>query len=91
MGVALAYPVCGFCIDLFDWPSVFYLSGLVVIGWYLLWLLLVFDSPDKHPRIDSIEREDILASIGSAVTERKVSLFIKSLYMLFLKLKVGKI
>ena len=37
--------------------------GILGIVWYVFWLLLVFDSPAKHPRISKSEREYIESGI----------------------------
>ena len=39
------------------WESVFYVFGSLGVLWFLAWSLLVFDGPDKHPRISHDERE----------------------------------
>ena len=39
------------------WESVFYVFGSLGVLWFLAWSLLVFDGPDKHPRISHDEKE----------------------------------
>ena len=44
--------------DIFGgWPSVFYIPGIITVAWTVCWFLLVFDSPDEHPRITREEKE----------------------------------
>ena len=38
-------------------------TGSIGVLWFLLWLLLGFDSPATHPRISEKERKYIEASI----------------------------
>ena len=40
--------------------------GILGIIWYVFWLLLVFDSPAKHPRISKSEKEYIEFGISGA-------------------------
>ena len=43
------------------WPSIFYMSGGISILFCFIWSLMVFDSPNQHPRISQREREFIIA------------------------------
>ena len=40
--------------------------GILGIIWYIFWLLLIFDSPAKHPRISEREKEHIESGIADA-------------------------
>ncbi|KAG8180929.1 hypothetical protein JTE90_013935 [Oedothorax gibbosus] len=33
------------------WPSVFYVFGTVTVLWFVLWIILVYETPDEHPSI----------------------------------------
>ncbi|GIY75444.1 putative inorganic phosphate cotransporter [Caerostris extrusa] len=37
------------------WPSVFYICGALGCVWFVLWALLIFETPESHPRISSEE------------------------------------
>lgn len=56
VGAAITYPLCGFLINWFDWPSVYYVTGVVGVIWFITWWLLVHDSPEQHPRISEKEK-----------------------------------
>nr|CAD7399206.1 unnamed protein product [Timema poppensis] len=73
LGSALTLPLCGQLIHWFGWPSVFYVTGVLGTLWYTAWVLFMFDSPEKHPRISSSERNYILEQIGKAKTNEKLS------------------
>ena len=45
------------------WPSLFYLPGICSGVWILAWLLLMFDSPQVHPRISQEERDYLVQSL----------------------------
>ncbi|KAL3863143.1 hypothetical protein ACJMK2_004912 [Sinanodonta woodiana] len=46
------------------WPSIFYVLGMMSLVWFVLWMLLVSDTPVQHKRISQIEREYILQSLS---------------------------
>ena len=41
----------------FGWESAFYATGAITFAWFAFWLLLVFDTPETHPRISPEEKE----------------------------------
>ena len=52
-------PLVGYLctVALWDgWPLGFYANGILAIVWYVAWCLIVYDSPDTHPRISQSER-----------------------------------
>ena len=65
-GTVLSLPISGFLCEAFGWPSVFYVFGLLGLVWWVGWCYLVYDSPQKHPRISSSERRYILNSLASS-------------------------
>ena len=62
LGAALTLPTCGYLIDYFGWPSVFYLTGFVSFLWSILWFVLIYEKPELHPRISEYELNYILES-----------------------------
>ncbi|GLH13609.1 Uncharacterized protein GBIM_18143 [Gryllus bimaculatus] len=72
VGAALTFPMCGYLIEWFDWPSVFYATGVIGTIWFLCWWFLVYDTPAKHPYISEKERVYIENCIGDNVTEKKL-------------------
>ena len=36
----------------YGWDSAFYVIGSITCAWFIFWWYLIFDSPDKHPRMD---------------------------------------
>lgn len=45
--------------------QVFYFTGAFSFVWSLIWLLVVHDSPEKHPRISRHERDLITREISA--------------------------
>ncbi|XP_058803859.1 sialin-like isoform X2 [Phymastichus coffea] len=37
------------------WPAVFYFFGIIGIIWFIVWCMLVYDSPEQHPFISDEE------------------------------------
>lgn len=56
IGIGVTYVMCGYLITTFGWESVFYVTGGLGLLWYICWILLVYDSPAKHPTISVRER-----------------------------------
>ncbi|XP_076445676.1 sialin-like [Babylonia areolata] len=74
LGTVFAMPISGvLCEHGFagGWPSVFYVFGALGCAWFVLWMLMVYDSPSQHPRISDSERRFIEASVGKRTTGRK--------------------
>ncbi|CAG7834709.1 unnamed protein product [Allacma fusca] len=53
------------------WPSVFYVSGIVTIVWFVFWCLLVHSTPSEHPRIGRKELLYIEDSLGNRSLQPK--------------------
>ncbi|XP_046990674.1 sialin-like isoform X1 [Schistocerca americana] len=71
VGTALTFPLCGLLISWFGWPSVFYTTGGIGILWFIIWWLVVYDSPAEHPYVSMKEKQLILDSLGTSVSETK--------------------
>lgn len=69
IGIGVTYALCGFIIEKFGWPYVFYTTGTLGMIWCLLWYLLAFNTPQEHPRISQKELEYIEDNISSEVKE----------------------
>ncbi|EDV98871.1 vesicular glutamate transporter 3 isoform X1 [Drosophila grimshawi] len=67
IGIGLTYAICGFIINTFGWPLVFYTTGLLGIGWCILWYTLAFNTPQEHPRITKEELNYIELNVGEDV------------------------
>ncbi|CAH0557664.1 unnamed protein product [Brassicogethes aeneus] len=56
LGVAIAFPICGYLIFYSGWEVVFYFTGSVGLLWSLAWFYCIYDSPAQHPRISCEEK-----------------------------------
>lgn len=48
-------------------------SGGIGLLWSILWFVIVFETPAKHPRISPEERQEIEEAIGSTTSKKKPS------------------
>lgn len=64
IGTVIAMPLSGMLCQYVNWDSVFYLFGGLGIVWSIMWIFLVYDDPEDHPRIDPKERAYIETSQG---------------------------
>lgn len=72
IGGTATWSIGGILIDSFGWPSVFYVTGVVSLLMSFAWILLVYDCPAKHPRIDKAEIEFIENAIVGLSDSAKV-------------------
>lgn len=70
--MAATYPFCGYILERWGWPYVFYSTGLVGMLWFLAWWLFVYDTPAQHPYITQLELTHITNSLTNVVSSVKV-------------------
>ncbi|CAG0917729.1 unnamed protein product [Notodromas monacha] len=58
----------GILMSAWGWEAMFYFFGLITFIWFVLWMVLVDDTPSQHWLISSQEKEYILNSLSK---ERK--------------------
>ena len=62
VGTMLSQLIAGY-LSSFDflhgWPLVFYFFGFLSVVWFVFWMYIAHNSPDKHPRISESEKEFI--------------------------------
>ncbi|KAM6997678.1 sialin [Tautogolabrus adspersus] len=68
LGTVVSLPLSGEICFYLDWTYVFYVFGAVGVVWFVLWALLVFDSPNTHPRISEREKNYITTSLKSELS-----------------------
>ncbi|KAK2713985.1 hypothetical protein QYM36_009765 [Artemia franciscana] len=81
-GTVLSLILSGLIVDSLGWEAVFYIEGCVGFVWAALWLMLVYDSPDQHPRISEKERDFINKSIAkeAQISKKSASVPWKSIF-----------
>ncbi|XP_047476944.1 sialin-like [Penaeus chinensis] len=80
LGTLVCMPFSGLLASELGWESVFYIQGGLSLLWYILWLIFVYDSPAKHPRISRAERRFIEESIGTCSKSEKPPIPWKSVW-----------
>jgi len=70
VGTGVTYIMCGYLIASYGWESVFYVSGGLGLLWAICWILLVYDTPAKHPTISIKERTYIENCLGKTIQTR---------------------
>ena len=71
MGTILGIPLSGYIADTLGWDAMFYIEASIALCFVVLWMVLVYESPQKHPRISDKELEYIEAT--AVKTTRKKS------------------
>ena len=69
-GLVITFPLCGYLSDQLGWESAFYVIGCISTIWFIFWWFLVFDTPDKHPRIETSELTYIKNELGATIDEK---------------------
>jgi MFS family permease len=64
LGTVISLPFSGILASVGGWESVFYVEGGLALIWCVLWLLFIYDSPEEHPRIQSVELNLFKSSCG---------------------------
>ncbi|ODM94567.1 putative inorganic phosphate cotransporter [Orchesella cincta] len=73
-GNAATMLISGHLITAFGWPAVFYAPGILVIIWFIFWTMLVYSSPEKHPRISKNELRHLEESLGTGKSAESVNM-----------------
>ncbi|KAM5294007.1 sodium-dependent phosphate transport protein 1-like isoform 2-T2 [Glossophaga mutica] len=71
LGPSVALVVTGFISQSLGWPVVFYIFGAGGCALSLLWFVLFYDDPEKHPCISRSEKELITSSVGQVGSSGK--------------------
>ena len=59
LGTILALSLSGVIADTIGWESIFYVFGAIALVWFGLWMMLIHDTPAKHPRISEVKFESL--------------------------------
>ncbi|XP_031343540.1 vesicular glutamate transporter 1-like isoform X2 [Photinus pyralis] len=81
IGTVVAMPLSALLADKLGWESIFYVTGGIALLWYLLWCVIVTDSPSKDRYISNLELRYIQDSIGEQQVTRTANHPWKSIFM----------
>ena len=71
-GSAMTLALSGFLAENFGWVWDFYTFAIIGAIFSFLWIFLIFDSPDNHPRISEEERIFLTKDMGTSKTSTKL-------------------
>ncbi|XP_055912170.1 sialin isoform X1 [Eupeodes corollae] len=64
-GTVVAMPLSGIFATKYGWESVFYIFGTIGCIWFVLWVIIVKEGPEKDPHCSMEEREFIEKKLGT--------------------------
>lgn len=70
IGIAVAFPMAGFLIESVGWVYAFYVPAVMVVIFTFALHLIVFDSPARHPRITTQEKDYIESHLKGLSIEK---------------------
>lgn len=71
-GTVVAMPSSALLATKYGWESVFYVFGTIGVIWYILWIIIVRESPEKDSRCSLEERDYIMHSLGQKAGDNQV-------------------
>uniref|UniRef100_A0A1L8DEC3 Putative permease of the major facilitator superfamily protein n=2 Tax=Nyssomyia neivai TaxID=330878 RepID=A0A1L8DEC3_9DIPT len=72
LGTIFTWQMIGFLVEVIGWPwGGFYVPAIFALIGIGFWVFLVYDSPDKHPRITIEEKNFIESSLGDSLSKKK--------------------
>ncbi len=77
LGTVITYPLAGYLCDgkfMDGWPAIFYLTGIAGCIWFLLWALLIHETPEEHPHISFKELDYIKKGQGDEKVSKVCSI-----------------
>ncbi|XP_063706344.1 vesicular glutamate transporter 3-like [Culicoides brevitarsis] len=74
VGTVAALVGSGYLNDSLGYESIFYVFGTIGVMWYISWLFIIRESPQKDPWISDREKLYILETTGSGVSEQSKNL-----------------
>ncbi|TRY78724.1 hypothetical protein TCAL_12736 [Tigriopus californicus] len=69
-GLIITFPMCAYIVSWWNWEGAFYAISFITGIWFVFWWILVFDSPQDHPRISSDELEYLNTLIGREIDHK---------------------
>ncbi|XP_068027016.1 sialin isoform X4 [Melanerpes formicivorus] len=71
LGTVVSLPLSGLICYYLSWVYVFYIFGALGVLWFIFWMCLVSDTPERHRSIAHAEREYILSSLKDQLSTQK--------------------
>lgn len=77
-GTVVTFTLCGQIISAFGWKAAYYVTSCLILIFYVLWIFLIYDTPDIHPKITKNEKDYIKEQIGTTISKQKVKLPVRA-------------
>ncbi|XP_055598417.1 sialin-like [Uranotaenia lowii] len=71
-GTVVTWPLVGILIESLGWAFAFYVPAVIAALVAAFWMIIVADTPDKHPRIRKEEQDFIVKSLGDSISKQKL-------------------
>uniref|UniRef100_A0A0P4Y9Z8 Sialin n=1 Tax=Daphnia magna TaxID=35525 RepID=A0A0P4Y9Z8_9CRUS len=78
-GTVVSMGVCGLLAEHLGWASIFYVSGTFALLWWVLWFVLVKESPQEDRFIDRSELDYISNCLGVTANQHTLNVPWKSI------------
>ncbi|XP_068903527.1 vesicular glutamate transporter 3-like [Tenebrio molitor] len=72
VGTVVSMPASAYLATALGWPSIFYFFGVLGLIWFVIWWILVAESPADDPRISKEELEYIQKCLGNVDAKRNI-------------------
>lgn len=85
-GTVISMPLSGLLAEYgFDggWPSIFYIFGLIGMVWSIAFIILVYEEPDKDPKISEKEKKYIQSTLWGAAPVTVSIIFVFNYVIIF--------
>lgn len=70
LGTVVSWPMLGAVIENFGWHWAFYTCAIMVLVFVVLFMLLVYDSPEDHPFMSPSEKKYIVDALSKNVKKK---------------------
>ncbi|XP_015837364.1 vesicular glutamate transporter 3 [Tribolium castaneum] len=80
IGTVVSMPVSAYLATALGWPSIFYFFGSLGLIWFVIWWVVVAESPAEDSRISKEELEYIEQSLGNVDAKRNIVYPWKSIF-----------
>ncbi|KAJ8665113.1 hypothetical protein QAD02_006775 [Eretmocerus hayati] len=79
-GTFVTLTLCGLIIHYWkSWELAYYVTSGLMLIFYVLWVYLIYDTPDEHPTITEKEKNYIKEQIGTTVSKKQNKLPLESI------------
>ncbi|XP_072381507.1 sialin-like isoform X1 [Diabrotica undecimpunctata] len=71
-GAVVAMPLCSIIASSLGWEYIFYIFGAIGLLWFIIWIIIVAETPSKDKRINPEERKYIVDAISTVKSDESI-------------------